>query len=201
MFCLFGDTLSFMTFSSFSSAVLLLHNQTRSICATAFTFFERGDLERTRHLLATWQDSRWRRKFARSFSSKSFHICAKKPQDIWVDRTFSKSKGKFLMEIVLLSKYSWKCNRFSIVIVNICETRNEWVNDLSRVIVWCHWWAWIEVMYKDGQTFCLGLFISLLHKIGSCSTLYFLCCYAITWVVWKQTVLCIMPIVMRISIL
>ena len=34
-------------------------------------------------------------------------------------------------------------------------------------------------MYKDGQTFCLGLFISLLHKIGSCSTkLYFLCCYA-----------------------
>ena len=24
-------------------------------------------------------------------------------------------------------------------------------------------------MYKDEQTFCLGLFISLLHKIGSCS--------------------------------
>ena len=24
-------------------------------------------------------------------------------------------------------------------------------------------------MYKDGQTFCLDLFISLLHKIGSCS--------------------------------
>ena len=33
-------------------------------------------------------------------------------------------------------------------------------------------------MYKDGQTFCLDLFISLLHKIGSFSTLYFLCCYA-----------------------
>ena len=28
-------------------------------------------------------------------------------------------------------------------------------------------------MYKDGQSFCLGLFISLLHKIGSCSALYF----------------------------
>ena len=28
-------------------------------------------------------------------------------------------------------------------------------------------------MYKDGQTFCLGLFISLLHKIGSCLTLYY----------------------------
>ena len=33
-------------------------------------------------------------------------------------------------------------------------------------------------MYKDGQTFCLKLFISLLHKIGNCSTLFFLCCYA-----------------------
>ena len=40
--------------------------------------------------------------------------------------------------------------------------------------------AWTEVMHKDGQTFCLGLVISLLHKIGSCSILYFLCCYAIT---------------------
>ena len=91
------------------------------------TFFEWGDLERTRHSLATWQDSRWRRIFDDLFSCKSFHICAKKPQDIWVDRTFSKSKGKFFMEIVLLSKYSWKRNRFSIVIVNICETRNEWL--------------------------------------------------------------------------
>ena len=34
MFCLFGDTLSFMMFSLFSSAVLLLHNQTQNICAT-----------------------------------------------------------------------------------------------------------------------------------------------------------------------
>ena len=52
MFCLYGDTLSFMMFSSFSSAVLLLHNQTQSICATPVTFFERGDLERARHSLA-----------------------------------------------------------------------------------------------------------------------------------------------------
>ena len=28
-------------------------------------------------------------------------------------------------------------------------------------------------MYKDEQTFCLDLFISLLQRIGSCSTLYF----------------------------
>ena len=76
MFCLFGDTLSFMMFSSFSSAVLLLHNQTQSICATPITFFERGDLERARHSLFTWQDSRWRRIFARSFLFQVFpHLC------------------------------------------------------------------------------------------------------------------------------
>ena len=76
MFCLFGDTLSFMIFFSFSSAVLLLHNQTQSICATPITFFERGDLERARHSLATWQDSRWQRIFARSFLFQVFpHLC------------------------------------------------------------------------------------------------------------------------------
>ena len=76
MFCLFGDALSFMMLSSFSSAVLLLHNRTRSICATHITFFERGDLERTRHSLATWQDSRWQRIFARSFLFQVFpHLC------------------------------------------------------------------------------------------------------------------------------
>ena len=54
MFCLFGDTLlSFMMFSLFSPAVLMLHNQTQSICAAPITFFERGDLERARHSLAT----------------------------------------------------------------------------------------------------------------------------------------------------
>ena len=126
MFCLFGDTLSFMMFSSFSSAVLLLHNthnQTQSICATPRTFFEQGDLERTRHSLAMWQNSWWWRIFARSFLFQV--IYAKNPQDIWVDRTFSKSKGKFFMEIILSSKYSCKHNRFSIVIVNICETRSQ----------------------------------------------------------------------------
>ena len=76
IFCLFGDTLSFMMFSSFSSAVLLLHNQTRSICATPITFFERGDLEWNRHLLAMWQDSRWQRIFAQSFLFQIFpHLC------------------------------------------------------------------------------------------------------------------------------
>ena len=53
MFCLFGDTLSFMMFSSFSSVALLLHNQIKRdpliLCN-----FEQGDLERTRHLLAMW---------------------------------------------------------------------------------------------------------------------------------------------------
>ena len=38
MFCLFSDTSSFMMFSLFSSAVLLLHDRTRSICTTPVTF-------------------------------------------------------------------------------------------------------------------------------------------------------------------
>ena len=75
MFCLFGDTLSFM-FSSFSPAVLLLHNQTQSICATPITSSERGDLKRARHSLATWQDSRWQRIFVWSFLFQVFpYLC------------------------------------------------------------------------------------------------------------------------------
>ena len=38
MFCLFSDTSSFMTFSSFSFAVLLLHDRTQSICTMLGTF-------------------------------------------------------------------------------------------------------------------------------------------------------------------
>ena len=38
MFCLFSDTSTFMMFSSFSSAVLLLHNRTQSICMMLVTF-------------------------------------------------------------------------------------------------------------------------------------------------------------------
>ena len=93
-----------MMFSSFPSAVLLLHNQTRSICAIL-------DKE-------TWNelDTCWPRDKIQDggeylhdlFSSRLFHICAKKPQDkcVHVDRTFPKPKGKFFMEIILSSKYS-----------------------------------------------------------------------------------------------
>ena len=79
MFCLFGDTLNFMMFSSFSSAVLrciIERDPFVAICTTSITYFERGDLERTRHLLGTWQDSRWRRIFVRSFLFQIFpHLC------------------------------------------------------------------------------------------------------------------------------
>ena len=63
MFWLFGDRLSLMMFFFvFFWCSLLLYNQTWSICATPITFliFERGDLKQTRHLLATWQDSRFK---------------------------------------------------------------------------------------------------------------------------------------------
>ena len=39
MFCLFGDTLSFMMFSSFSSAVSLLHNQTNPFVQLLYNIF------------------------------------------------------------------------------------------------------------------------------------------------------------------
>ena len=83
MLFLFGDTLSFMMFSSFSSAVLLLHNQTQSICAMPITFFEQGDLERARHSLATWQDSRWWKIFARSFPLPSLSTFVQRSHKIY----------------------------------------------------------------------------------------------------------------------
>ena len=49
----YAHYLSYITFSSFSLAVLLLHNQTQSICATPITFSVRGDLERARNSLGT----------------------------------------------------------------------------------------------------------------------------------------------------
>ena len=45
LFCLFSDTSSFMMFSSFSSAVLLLHDRTRSFAQRLEHFYERGVLE------------------------------------------------------------------------------------------------------------------------------------------------------------
>ena len=84
MFCLFGDTLSFMMCSSFSSAVLLLHNRTQSVCATPIRLIFLNE--------ETWNelDTCWPRDKIQDsggylhdlFSSKSFHVCAKKPQDI-----------------------------------------------------------------------------------------------------------------------
>ena len=126
MFCLFGDTWSFVMFSSFSSAVLLLHNQTRSICAIL-------NEETWNELDTCWPCDKIQdggEYLHDLFSSKSFHICAKKPQDKWVDRTFPKPKGKFFVENILSSKYSWKRNRFAIVIVNMRDSK--WMTYIIR---------------------------------------------------------------------
>ena len=93
-----------MMFSSFPSAVLLLHNQTRSICAIL-------DEETWNELDTCWPCDKIQdggEYLHDLFSSRLFHICAKKPQDkcVHVDRTFPKPKGKFFMEIILSSKYS-----------------------------------------------------------------------------------------------
>ena len=156
--------------------------------------FERGDLERTRHLLATWQDSRWRRIFARFFSSRSFHICAKKPQGKWVDRTFPEPKGKFFVEIILSSKYSWKRNRFSIMFVNMWDSKWITYPELS-----------FDVTDGRGLKRCikmdkLSVLIYLspcFIKLGVVQLCIFCVVMQITWVVWKQTV----PCILRISIL
>ena len=193
MFCLFGDTLSFMMFSLFSSAVLLLHNRTWSICAMPLTVFERGDLEWTtcRHLLATWQDSRWRRIFAHDlFSSKSFHICAKKPQDKWVDWTFPKPEEKFFIEIILSSKYSWKCKRFSFVIMNMRDSKWMTYLELSFDVTDGHRLKWCIKMDK---LFFL-IYSSPCFKILGVNRLCIFCVMQITWVVWKQLVKCLMCI-------
>ena len=182
-------------FSSFSSAVLLLHNQTRSICATPITFLERGNLDRTRHLLATWQDSRWRIIFARSFLFQIFqHLCKKIPQDKWVDRTFPKPKGKFFMEIILSLKYSWKRNRFSIVIVNMWDSKWMTYPELSFDVTDGHGLKWCIKMDK---LFVLIYLSPCFIKLGVVQLCIFYVVMQITRVVWKQTV----PCIMRISIL
>ena len=139
------NVLSFMMFSSFSSAVLLLDKETRSICAMPITFFEQGDLERTRHMLATWHDLRWQRilKFCAIFSlpNLSTLFCAKKPQDKWVDWTFPKPKGRFFVEIILSSKYSWKRNKLSIVIVNMWDSKWMTYPELSFDVTDGHGWS------------------------------------------------------------
>ena len=144
MFCLISDTLSRMMVSSFSSAVLLLHNQMRSICA-----FLNGE---------TWNelDTCWPHDKIQDggeylhdlFSSRSFHICAKKPQDKWVDQTFPKPNGKFFVEIILSSKYSWKRNRFSIVIVSMWDSKWMTYLELSFDVTDGHGLKWCIKMDK-----------------------------------------------------
>ena len=181
MCCLFSDTSSFMMFSSFSSAVLLLHDWTWSICTTPGIFL--GTRSSGTRLAATWYNSRWHCEgdLHDLFSFKSFCICSKNQKNKWVDRTSTKPKGKFFIEFTLSSKYWRKCNRFSIVIVN--KLHDDWSATDGRGLKWCT---------KLDKRFVL-IYFYLLHKIGSCSTMHFLCCYA-NYLTWKQKVLCIMHI-------
>ena len=105
---------------------------------------------------------------------------------IWIDRTFSKSKGKFFMKIILSSKYSWKRNRFSIMIVNKCETRNEWLTlpELSFDVTDGHGLKWCIKMDK---LFLLGYLSLCFIKLG----VVWLCIFCVvmqfnTWVVWNK---------------
>ena len=122
MFCLFSDISSFTIFSSFSSAVLLLHNRMQSICTMPVTFlWTRSPGTRLAGHMNKIQDGAAKNI---SFLFQIFPHLFKKPQDKWVDRTFTKPKGKSFMEFALSSKYSRKCNRFSIMIIN--KLRDWW---------------------------------------------------------------------------
>ena len=147
------------------------------------------DLERTRHLLATWQDSRWWRILARSFLFQIFpHLC-KEAQDEWVDWTFPKPKGKFFVEIILSSKYSWRCNRFSFVIVNMWDSKWMTYPELSFDVNDGHGLKWCIKMDK---LFVLINLSPCFIKLGVVWLCIFCVVMQITWVVWKQTILCIM---------
>ena len=176
-----------MIFSLFYSAVLLLHNQTRSICAIL-----NEETWTKLHVDTCWprdkiQDSR--EYLHDLFSSRSFHICAiKKPQDKWVDRTFPKPKEKFFVEIILSSKYLWKRNKFSIVIVNMWDSKWMTYPELSFDVTDGHGLKWCIKMDK---LFVLIYLSPCFIKLGVVRLCIFCVVMQITWVVWKQTVPCI----------
>ena len=140
MFCLFSDTSSFMMFSS---AVLLLHDRTWSICTKPVTFLWTSSPGTRLAGHMTWFNlMEWQRIFARSFLFQIFPHLFKKPKDMWVDRTLTKPKGKIFMEFTLSSKYSRKCKIFSIMILNLsCMTNAtdrlglKWCTKLNKLFV------------------------------------------------------------------
>ena len=108
--------------------------------------------------------------FARSFLFQIFpHLC-KKPQDKWVDQTFPKPKGKFFVEIILSSKYSWKRNRFSTVIVNMWDLKWMTCPELSFDVTDGHGLKWCIKM--DKLFFLIYLFPCFI-KLGVVRLVFF----------------------------
>ena len=104
----------------------------------------------------------------------------KSSKDKQVDQAFTKPiKENVFMEIILSLKYSRKCNKFWFMWDSI------WMTDVTdgSGLKWC---------INLDKLFVLINF-SLLHKIGSCSILYFLCCYVKYLMNMKTKGLCIMP--------
>ena len=145
MFCLFGDTLSFMMFSLFSSAV----SNAIHLCNAYNIFLMKRQVWNELDTCCPLDKIQDGREYLHNLmSSKSFHIYAKKPQDKWVDWTFSKPKGKFFMEIILSSKYLWKHNRFSILIVNMWDSKCMTYLELSFDVTDGHGLKWCIKMDK-----------------------------------------------------
>ena len=192
----FDDKLSFMVniffvfFCCFTAAYI---KSNATICATPITFLNEE----------TWNeiDTCWPRDKIRDggeylhdlFSSKSFHICAKKPQDKWVDRTFPKSKGKFFME----KSFCHRNNRENATDFQswswTCKTRNEWLfrSYCKLAVTDGHGLKWCIKMEKFFVLIYLSPCFIKFEVIRLC---IFWVVMQITWVVWKLMAPCIMLI-------
>ena len=82
---------------------------------TPVTVYERGDLERTR---VAGHVARLKMENIRTiFSHSNLSVFVQKPEDKLVDRTFT--------SLALSSKILRKCNRFSIVILNLRDCKSN----------------------------------------------------------------------------
>ena len=94
----------------------------------ACKIYDWGDLETN---LVTWQDSRWLTILARSFLIQIFlHLCKKNPKDNEWMEILQTLKNNFSCNF-FSSRYLRKCNRFSIVIVDLQDA--SWMTDGHRL--------------------------------------------------------------------
>ena len=133
-------------------------------------------------------DTCWPRDKVQDGGEYLHNLFSFKP-DLWVDWTFPKPKGKFFAEIILSSKYSWKRNRFSIVIVNMWDSK--WMTYLELSFDLTDGQYGLKWCIKMDKLFVLIYLSPCFIKLVVVQLCIFCVVMQITWVVWKQTVPCI----------